>query len=333
MSAPPDVERLAAGVRAGRRADLGRAITLVESERPQDRAHARALLHALAPAAGAGHRIGITGAPGVGKSTLIERLGLHAVAQGHKVAVLAVDPSSARSGGSILGDKTRMQELARHPAAFIRPSPSRGELGGVARRTRETIQVVEAAGYDRVLVETVGVGQSEGVVANLVDTFLLLLMPAGGDGLQGIKRGLLELVDVCAVTKADGARLDSARETRRDYARALHLALAREDGWVPPVVLCSALSGAGVAELWDTLARHLDHLRHAGLFAARRREQLKASLWATLERDLLGALRHDGRVAAALPRVEARVEAGELAPEDGAAELLALFVGPRAGEG
>src|SRR6476469_9811206 len=236
---------LADAVRAGDRRALARAITLVESTRADHRADAVALLDAILPETGDAIRVGISGAPGAGKSTFIEALGTHLVDAGRRVAVLAVDPSSVRSGGSILGDKTRMEQLSRRPEAFIRPSPSSGTLGGVARRTREAMLVCEAASFDVVLVETVGVGQSEVAVAGMVDVFLLLLAPGAGDDLQGVKRGIVELADLVVVNKADGALADLARHTAADYANAVHLLRARTDGWAPRVLSCSALLGEG----------------------------------------------------------------------------------------
>src|SRR6478609_2732879 len=244
---------LADAVRAGDRRSLARAITLVESTRPDHREETAALLDELMPATGGATRVGISGAPGAGKSTFIEALGLHLVDDGRRVAVLAVDPSSARGGGSILGDKTRMEQLSRSPHAFIRPSPSKGTLGGVARRTREALLVCEAAGFDVVLVETVGVGQSEVAVAGLVDLFLLLLAPGAGDELQGVKRGIVELADLIVVNKADGDLVDLARHTAADYAHALHLVRSSDANAMDRVRTCSALLGEGIDELWTTI--------------------------------------------------------------------------------
>src|SRR5690349_10396595 len=262
-------------VRAGDRRSLARAITLVESTRPDHREEAAALLDELMPATGGATRAGISGAPGAGKSTFIEALGLHLVDEGHQVAVLAVDPSSTRGGGSILGDKTRMEELSRTRGAFIRPSPSGGTLGGVARRTREALLVCEAAGFDVVLVETVGVGQSEVAVAGLVDLFLLLLAPGAGDELQGVKRGIVELADLVVVNKADGALADLARHTAGDYGNALHLLRARTDGWTARVLSCSALLGEGIAEVWAAVEEYMVLARRSGGLTARRGEQAR----------------------------------------------------------
>lgn len=320
-----DVHALAADVRSGSRAALGRAITLVESTRAEDRPLADALLHALLPHAGGSLRVGISGAPGVGKSTLIEVLGKHLTASGHRVAVLAVDPSSVRSGGSILGDKTRMVELARDPNAFIRPSPAGTSLGGVARRTRETIAVCEAAGFDVVLVETVGVGQSEVMVEGMVDAFVVLVLPGGGDELQGLKRGILELADLVVVTKADGADAKKALRTREQYASALRLMPPRGPGWGPRTAVCSAQEGTGIDEIWNALLEHRAALQAAGHFEVRRREQNVAWMWHAVEDALSVALHEDPRVKQTLARLEPAVRDGQLAPDVAAAELLAAF--------
>ncbi len=279
MRAADDPPALAAGVRAGDRRALARAITLMESSRADHRLAAEALLHDLLPFAGNSVRLGVTGVPGVGKSTFIEAFGLHLVERGHRVAVLAVDPSSPRSGGSILGDKTRMEELARDPRAFIRPSPSGGTLGGVARRTREAMLVCEAAGHDVVIVETVGVGQSETAVADMVDMFLLLLVPGGGDELQGIKKGIVELADAIVVTKADGDLAPAAERAARDYRNALHLLAPSGGGWTVPVLTCSAVAGQGVGAVRETVERHRDAMRATGRVAARRATQAHAWMW------------------------------------------------------
>ncbi len=312
------------GVRDGDRAVLGRAITLIESRRPDHRRLAQELLVALGADGEGTHRVGITGVPGVGKSTFIEALGVHLTGLGHRVAVLAVDPSSARTGGSIMGDKTRMAELANDPNAFIRPSPSSGTLGGVAAATRETLVLVEAAGFDIVLVETVGVGQSETVVADMVDTFCVLMLPNAGDELQGIKKGILELADVVAVNKAD-LDPDRARSARRDYANALHLLRPATPAWTPTVELVSALTGDGLPELWDRLVQHRAALETAGELASKRRAQRLRWMWSTVERRLVDALRHDPGVRSALGPIEAAVAAGSLTPTLGAERLLEAF--------
>ncbi len=319
------VDALVAGVLAADRSALGRAITLVESTRAEDREAATALLSALTPHGGAAHRVGITGSPGAGKSTLIDAFGVMLTEQGHRVAVLAVDPSSTRTGGSILGDKTRMPNLARSDAAFIRPSPSGGTLGGVARRTRETMTVVEAAGFDVVLVETVGVGQSETVVADMVDTFVVLTLAGGGDELQGIKRGILELADVVAITKADGDNVAPAQRARAEYAQALRLVPPRDENWVPRVIACSAVTGDGLSALWEALQARRTALQSSGRWEARRKEQSLRWMWRTVEEELVAALRSDPDVAAVVPDLERAVLAGRLGPEQAAARVLEVF--------
>ncbi|OBF84017.1 ATPase/protein kinase, partial [Mycobacterium sp. 852002-51163_SCH5372311] len=267
------VEALAKAVRDGDRAALPRAITLLESTREDHREQAQQLLLELTPDSGNAHRVGITGVPGVGKSTAIDALGVHLIEHGHRVAVLAVDPSSTRTGGSILGDKTRMGRLAAHPDAYIRPSPTSGTLGGVAKATRETIVLLEAAGFDVILIETVGVGQSEVAVANMVDTFVLLTLARTGDQLQGIKKGVLELADIVVVNKADGKHLPEARSAARELSSAIRLIYPRETLWRPPVLTMSAMEETGLSELWDTVQRHCQVLGDAGEFEARRRAQ------------------------------------------------------------
>lgn len=321
------IDQLEAGVRSGNRALLGRAITLVESQRDDHREQAQELLRRLLPATGGARRVGITGVPGVGKSTFLEAFGMARVAAGQKVAVLAIDPSSSVSGGSILGDKTRMPELSSHPNAFVRPSPSGGSLGGVARKTRETLLLLEAAGYDAIFVETVGVGQSEIMVAEMVDTVLLLLSPAGGDELQGIKRGILEVVDVLAVNKADGDHLAAARRARQQYLSALKVVRPTDAGWRPPVLLTSGLETSGLDELWQSLEEHRRHLEASGELATRRRRQQKQWMWSLVEDELLATFRHHPRVRALLGDLEAQVEAGKLPPALAASRLLAAFRG------
>ena len=320
-----DIEKLAAGVLAGDRRLLARAITLLESTRADHRGQAEALLARLLPAAGRAHRIGVSGAPGVGKSTFIEAFGKLLTGQGSKVAVLAVDPSSTRSGGSILGDKTRMAELAGDPNAFIRPSPAGGHAGGVARRTRESVLAAEAAGFDVVLVETVGVGQSEIAVEDMVDSFVLLASPGGGDELQGIKRGVMELADLVVVTKADGRLLDAARHAAADYASALALIRPKAPFWMPEVLLVSAREGEGLAEVWQALVRHRAGLEADGGLARRRAEQARRWMWSEVEHALGDAFaRHPG-VARLLPGLEADVAAGRVAASEAARRLLAAF--------
>lgn len=320
------IAALADEVRQGKRAGLGRAITLLESARPQDRPRAEALLAALLPDSGGSIRVGITGPPGVGKSTLIEAFGSHLTAAGRRLAVLAVDPSSTRTGGSILGDKTRMTELSRDPNAFIRPSPSGGALGGVARRTRETIVACEASGFDVVFVETVGVGQSEATVASMVDFFLVLVQPGSGDELQGIKRGILELVDLLAVTKADGASAPAAERTRHQFASALQLIPPRHPGWTPKVVTCSALERAGLEVLWSTIEEHRSALEASGEWAALRASQNVAWMWRAVEDGLLGAVRGDADIQALIATLLPTVREGTLSPDVAAAQVLAKFL-------
>ena len=316
---------LAAGVRAGDRRALARAITLVESTRADHRDDAVALLEELLPATGGATRVGISGAPGAGKSTFIEALGVHLVDAGNRVAVLAVDPSSARSGGSILGDKTRMEQLARRTEAFIRPSPSGGTLGGVARRTREALLVCEAAGFDVVLVETVGVGQSEVAVAGMVDLFLLLLAPGGGDELHGVKRGIVELADLLVVNKCDGALADLARHTAADYGHALHLVRTGDAGALDRVRTCSALLGEGIDEVWDAVELLVHAARASGELADRRTEQARGWMWSEVTDTLLDDLRADAAVRARLDALEDEVSNGRMSPAAAAREVLAAF--------
>ncbi|HEX5365249.1 MAG TPA: methylmalonyl Co-A mutase-associated GTPase MeaB [Acidimicrobiales bacterium] len=320
MTAPSD---LAARVLEGDRRALARAITVVESTRPDRRRQAAALLDAVLPHAGGAVRVGVSGTPGAGKSTFIDELGTRLTAAGHGVAVLAVDPSSRRSGGSIMGDKTRMDRLARDPRAFVRPSPSGGTLGGVARRTREAMLLCEAAGFDVVLVETVGVGQSETVVADMVDCFLLLAAPGGGDELQGIKRGIMELADVVVVNKADGDLEPAARRAVADYRHAVHLLRPKHPGWTVPVVAISALSGRGVDEAWAEVERFGAHLREGDALERLRAAQSVEWMWAEVRESLLESLRRDERVAKRLPDVEGDVRAGRTSPTSGARQLLA----------
>ena len=315
---------LAPGVRAGDRAAVARAITLVESRRADHRAQAQELLAALLPYTGGAERVGITGVPGVGKSTFVDQLGVDLLAAGHRVAVLAVDPSSARTGGSILGDRTRMTRLAADERAFVRPSPSAGTLGGVARATRETMLVMEAAGYDVVLVETVGVGQSEYAVADMVDTFLFLTLARTGDQLQGMKRGILELADVIAVNKADGSHVDDARRAARELSGALRLLRGADGDWQPPVLTCSALRDEGLDTVWRHVRRHRDWLVATGAFEARRRRQLVDWTRALVTDRLLGRL--DG-VRDTVAAAEAAVLAGELTPDRAADRILAALDG------
>jgi LAO/AO transport system kinase len=323
----PDIADLADAVRKGERRALARAITLVESTRADHRRAAEQLLDALLPDTGRSIRIGITGVPGVGKSTFIERFGLHVIGEGHRIAVLAVDPSSKRGGGSILGDKTRMQDLSTKTEAFIRPSPAGTTLGGVARRTREAMLLCEAAGFDVLVVETVGVGQSETAVADMVDMFLLLLLPGGGDELQGIKRGIVELADLVIVNKADGDMADAAQRTAADYRNALRLLRPPSPDWRVVVERCSALTGDGVALVWQTVLRYQDALGASGAIAARRAGQARAWLWSEVGETLLAALRAHPEVVARIGSLEADVSEGRISPAAGARTLLEAFLG------
>jgi LAO/AO transport system kinase len=319
------VDRLAQALRTGDRRALAKAITLVESTRADHQADAQRLLDQLLPHTGTAARVGITGVPGAGKSTFIEAFGLHLIEQGKRVAVLAVDPSSARSGGSILGDKTRMARLSVAPQAFIRPSPSGGSLGGVARRTREAMLVCEAAGYDVVIVETVGVGQSETTVASMVDFFLVLMLPGAGDELQGIKKGIVEIADALAVNKCDGDNVARASRAAAEYRAALRLFRHTSPNWDPPVLTVSALEAHGMADVWAVVEEYRRKLGETGELAQKRRDQQRAWFWSMLrdglERDFLA--RAD--VRAVLPELEASVSEGRLTPTAASTRLLALL--------
>jgi len=311
-------------IRAGDRRALARAITLIESTRPEHRSQSETLLEHLLPHTGNSFRLGISGVPGVGKSTFIEALGLHILGHGHKVSVLAVDPSSPKTGGSILGDKTRMEELSRHPDAFIRPSPSSGTLGGVARRTREAMLVTEAAGFDVVLVETVGVGQSETAVAGLTDMFLLLLAPGGGDDLQGIKKGIVELADLIAVNKADGDLMPAAERARRDYASALHLlrpTTGATRDWLVKVMTCSAMENSGIEDIWTMIGDYRTYASETGLIHARRADQAAAWMWDEVTESLLQQVRTEPRVSARVAELENAVRHGDM-PAAAAAQII-----------
>jgi len=316
------LDEFEAGVVAGDRAVLGRAITLVESGREDHQRLAQELLARLLPRTGAAHRIGVTGVPGAGKSTLIDVLGTRLTAQGHRVAVLAIDPSSSLTGGSILGDKTRMARLAADPAAFIRPSPSARTLGGVGRKTRETMLLCEAAGHDVVLVETVGVGQSETVVAEMVDVFLLITLAGAGDELQGIKRGVMELADLVAVNKADGDNRAAAALAAAEIRNALHFMRPPHPEWTVPVQCVSAATGEGLDDLWGELVRHRATMSANGAFTDRRQQQQLRWMWSLVEDSLREGLRHDPAVRRLLPDLERRVRAGELPPGLAARLLL-----------
>lgn len=318
---PQSAAALIEGLRAGERAVLARAITLIESRREDHQAAARALVQALLPETGKAVRVGVTGMPGVGKSTTIDTLGSMLTGQGRKVAVLTVDPSSSRTGGSILGDKTRMARLAVDENAFIRPSPAAGTLGGVAAKTREAMLLCEAAGYDVVLVETVGIGQSETAVADMTDFFLVLMLPGAGDELQGLKKGVLELADMLAVNKADGDNVARATAAAAEYSAAFHILQSRSPHWTPPVVTYSALTGAGVAELWRHVLDHRARMTAAGEFAARRRAQQVRWMWTMLEQRVMGRLHTDAGLARRLPALEAAVADGTLSPAVAVEEL------------
>lgn len=324
-----DLDSYVKGVLDGKRAFIARAITLVESTRPDHRALAQQLLTELLPHTGAARRIGISGVPGVGKSTFIDAFGTMLTGLGHRVAVLAVDPSSTRTGGSILGDKTRMERLAVDPAAFVRPSPSAGTLGGVAKATRESMVVMEAAGYDVVLVETVGVGQSETTVANMVDSFLLLTLARTGDQLQGIKKGVLELADVIAVNKADGPHERDAKSAARELAGALRLMHPADAAWTPPVLSCSARESSGLDTVWERLDQHRTLLDSTGRLAAKRRDQQIDWTWSMVHDELLGRLRAHPGVRELAPSLEQRVRDGELTATLAAERILGAFQGER----
>jgi len=321
------LEALVAGVASGERTALARAITIIESSRPADRALADALLQALLPRTGGAMRVGITGVPGVGKSTFIDALGSRLVQEGKRVAVLAVDPSSTVSGGSILGDKSRMHRLARDERAFIRPSPSSGTLGGVARRTRESMLLCEAAGFDVVVVETVGVGQSETVVSEMVDCFVLLALPGAGDELQGIKRGVVELADLVAVNKADGDNLERANLAVHALRAALRYLRPAHASWTPKVVAISAMTGTGLDELWTEIQAQRAALDGSGELAGLRQEQKVRWMWTEIENGLHRAFAENPTVAARLPELEAAVRTGTATPSAAAQALLASFRG------
>jgi LAO/AO transport system kinase len=322
---------LVAGVRAGDRGVLARAITLAESTLPKHQALAADVLTDLMPHTGGAVRVGITGVPGVGKSTFIEELGTRLTGEGLRVAVLAIDPTSSRTGGSILGDKTRMTRLSNDARAFVRPSPTSGTLGGVAARTREAMLLCEAASFDVVLVETVGVGQSETVVAGMTDFFCVLMLAGAGDELQGIKRGLMELADLIAVNKADGDNAARAQRAAHDYRAAVHTLHPHDADWIPPVLTCSAIEGGGVDEIWRAVTRHRTQRLASGALEARRRGQRLRWMWDLVDDRLLQVLRTNSAVAAALPGTEAAVRAGTLAPTTAARQLIAAFTGMDAG--
>ena len=329
MTQPAETsESLVEGIRSGDRRSLARAITFAESTRAEHRVLADAVLEAVLPATGNAVRIGISGPPGVGKSTFIEAFGNHIIDQGHQLAVLAVDPSSRRTGGSILGDKTRMGELANRSEAFIRPSPGGSQLGGVARRTREAMLLCEAAGFDVVIVETIGVGQSEVAVSDMVDLFALLVSPGGGDELQGIKRGIMELADLVIVNKADGDLAPAAARTRGDYASAVHLLRPKWNAWATEVLACSALNQDGISEIWESVEAFTAAVTADGELADARSQQATAWLWSEIGDSLIDQFRSDRRISAVLPSAEDDVGKGRITPTRAARDLLARFRNP-----
>jgi LAO/AO transport system kinase len=328
-----DIAVLADGVREGNRRALAQAITLIESTRHDHRASSSALLERLIPHAGNSIRLGISGVPGVGKSTFIEALGNHVIDAGHRVAVLTVDPSSAISGGSILGDKTRMEMLSRRSEAYIRPSPTGNTLGGVTRRSREALILCEAAGFDVIIVETVGVGQSETKVADMTDMFVLLLLPGAGDELQGIKRGIVELADLILINKSDDNLVKLAGQAAAEYRNALRLLHPRFANWKVEVKCCSARDGVGIAEAWDVVLRHHEILDAAGQLTVRRAEQARDWMWSDVHDDLVAALRSDPKVREQIPVLEAAASEGRVPPTVAARQLLELFLERRENEG
>lgn len=317
------------GIRKGDRTVLSRAITLIESTKPEHREKAQQILELCLPDTGNSVRIGITGVPGVGKSTFIESLGNHIIEEGHKLAVLAIDPSSTKSKGSILGDKTRMETLSNNPDAFIRPSPTAGSLGGVARKTRETIYLCEAAGYDTIFIETVGVGQSETAVHSMVDFFLLLMLAGAGDELQGIKRGIMEMADAIAINKIDTANAKQVKQAVSEYKNALRLYPEPESGWEPKVTTCSAVSGKGIQEIWTMIGDYLDHTRENGYFWEKRKEQAKQWMYESIHNRLTDSFYSDKKVKEHLQEVEQQVLNGEITPTAGARHLLDLYFANR----
>ena len=312
------------GVLAKNRRIVAKTITLIESSLSAHQEKAKTIVDALLPHAGKAVRIGITGVPGVGKSTYIESFGLQLVAQGHRVAVLAVDPSSSKSGGSIMGDKTRMEKLSLEQQAFIRPSPSGGTLGGVARRTRETIIVCEAAGFDVIIVETVGVGQSETTVASMVDFFLVLMLAGAGDELQGIKKGVLELADAIAINKADGNNIENAKKARIEYKKALNLLTPSSKNWSPPVLTCSAVTMDGIDEIWQTILDHRKKTEAAGELAEKRSQQALEWMWALVEEGLIDRFYKNAEIKNSLPKIIEAVKKRETGPTVAAHQLLFL---------
>ncbi len=324
-AAGPTLDDYVAGIRAGDRAMLARAITLVESTKPEHGLLAQKLLQALLPSTVGGLRLGITGVPGVGKSTTIDQLGINLTEAGHKLAVLAVDPTSKRTGGSILGDKTRMSRLAQSRNAFIRPSPTSGTLGGVTRKTRETMALAEAAGFDVIIVETVGVGQSEVAVADMVDFFLVLLLSGGGDDLQGIKKGIIEIADMIAINKADGDNVTRAELAATEYRAALQILTPQSATWSPPVLTMSGLSNQGLDTLWVKILEHREKMTASGEFAQRRQRQAVEWMHEMLNDRVMSALHSNPKIARRLPEVDAEVRSGRLLPTLAVDEILELI--------
>lgn len=324
-----DIDAYAEGILSGSRATLARAITLIESTNPEHEKLGQKLLTRLLPRAGKAQRIGISGVPGAGKSTFIDSFGSYLTSLGHEVAVLAIDPSSRRTGGSILGDKTRMQRLASDPKAFIRPSPSGGSLGGVARKTREASLLCEAAGFDVVIIETVGVGQSEITVAEMVDFFLVLMLPNAGDELQGIKKGILEIADLIAVNKADGENLQTARRAARHYETALHYVRPTSPNWQVPVLTVSALERKGLDRVWEKIQEHARIMEESGERKARRDQQLLSWTWGLVEEALLDAFRSAPGMDERIARLEQQILERQTTPLLAAQELLAAFLGQK----
>ena len=319
------VNEMISGIRSGDRVVLSRAITLIESTKDTDRERARTVMQACLAESGQSIRVGVTGVPGVGKSSFIETLGLRLADAGHRIAVLAIDPSSERTRGSILGDKTRMGRLSQHENVYIRPSPTGGSLGGVARKTRETILLCEAAGYDTVFVETVGVGQSEITVHSMVDVFLLLGIAGAGDELQGIKRGVVEMADLIAINKADGDNVTAAKRAKQQYENALHLFPPSESGWTPPVLTCSAETGAGIDDVWDAVTTYRDETQASGFFDTQRRRQARYWMRQTIEQRLLDDFFGDPMVRERLEETEREVLNGTLSSFAAADHLLDAY--------
>ena len=321
----PDLEFYTEGIFSGSRRVIAKTITLVESTLPSDRRLASRIIEQVIPYSGKSVRFGITGVPGVGKSTFIENLGLYLAGQGQKVAVLAVDPTSRRSGGSILGDKTRMEQLAAHENTFIRPSPAGDTLGGVAAKTREIMLICEAAGYDVVMVETVGVGQSETRVSTMVDFFLALLIAGAGDELQGIKRGILEVADAVAINKADGDNRERAERARKEYETALHLVMPSSRSWTPPVLTCSSVTDGGTANVWHTVEEHRRIMEDTEEFRQRRRQQALDWMWTMVEDGLKQRLNENEKVKRKIPKISEKVEKEVISPSAAAEEILSYI--------